>query len=189
VGVVAEGERRTLVLALQGGAWIVGRARREDGGPAVGAHVQATLGGRWLPPLPAAVVGADGGYRLGPLLDGVVGVGAATASDERMEETEVRLGAGETRTVDLVVAAGDLAISGRVVDEAGHPVATAALALYSRDERELPAARTLSGVDGTFTLAGLPRGTYLLTAGHPDFAPARQHVEAGRAIELPLLRE
>jgi hypothetical protein len=185
VGTVGEGERRTVAVALGAGGWIGGRVRREDGTPAVGAWVQATLQGRWLPPLPAAVVDAQGQYRLGPLLPGLVRVGVG---DEPLfapsDLAEVRMGV-EERVVDLVVPAAGLAISGRVLDGAGRPVSSVALAAFA-GAAELPAARTLSAADGTFIMPGLRRGQYLLTAGHPAFATTQQSVPAGRAIELRL---
>ena len=70
--------------------------------------------------------------------------------------------AGETgavsfaaKPVDVKLAGG--ALRGRLVDGAGAPIANAPVAIHRPGEAE-PAVKTVSAADGSFTLAGAPRG-------------------------------
>jgi RNA polymerase sigma factor (sigma-70 family) len=67
------------------------------------------------------------------------------------------------------------AISGRVVDEAGKPVAAARVYATSASEPFLVVDPrrdgVLSGTDGKFSLPAVAPGTWRLTASHGDFAP------------------
>jgi hypothetical protein len=68
------------------------------------------------------------------------------------------------------------AIKGTVVDEAGAPVANAALMLTSDPSAGMPipngSPRTRTAVDGTFTIEGIASGTYRLTAAAPIVSKA-----------------
>ena len=84
-----------------------------------------------------------------------------------------------------------LEIAGRVVDADGRPIAFARIAAFQRDaEQDLQRAWTTSGLDGSFRVIGLVRGTWSLTVEHPRFAGrgSRQiptDVPAGaKAVEL-----
>jgi hemoglobin/transferrin/lactoferrin receptor protein len=83
----------------------------------------------------------------------------------------------------LAAAAEGGAVSGVVRDPAGAVVAGVAVSLSS--PQGAIAASTASDAEGTFRLAAVPPGSYVLVARGPGFAPRRLavQVEAGRGVE------
>ncbi|MCB9595232.1 MAG: carboxypeptidase regulatory-like domain-containing protein [Sandaracinaceae bacterium] len=67
---------------------------------------------------------------------------------------------------DVRAAFGDTAIRGRVVDEAGQPVAGATVQLMTEAEHE---ATTTTDASGAFSLAAPPAPHVLIRVSHPDY--------------------
>jgi protocatechuate 3,4-dioxygenase beta subunit len=116
-----------------------------------------------------AATDGDGYYRL----DGVA-PGAHTFRAWRdgfrdaVRDLEVRSG---ENALDFSLEAG-AEVSGRVVDDDGTPVSAARVVLYEGyNSWELPNA--VSRPDGTFTLAGVPDGTYRIAAEKEGYADTR----------------
>ncbi len=109
--------------------------------------------------------GSDGRFRVAGLGAGRILLTATTADDRASDEpAEVLLGIAETAAdVDVFVAPA-LAIAGRVVDEAGAPVAGATVMVSARGE----AGGQRTDADGRFRAQGLQVGRYHLIAEADD---------------------
>lgn len=122
---------------------------------------------------------ADGSWRFRGLRPGEVTVRADERRFVAWTRNGVRLAKGETVRLDIPLTYG-AAISGRVVDEDGFPVAGAKLSVSPRGEtafsiavRRLagdPGAGIVSRADGSFSAERLSPGANLrITTYHPDF--------------------
>jgi hypothetical protein len=197
------GETKELLIRLARGATVSGRVRFEDGTPAPGVRVNghATGAGQLLGA--STTTDANGAYTLGPFEAGQVVVSAGPSNGvppgrEGKGRRSVSLSPGEEKTgADLEVVRADLSIAGVVLDVNGRPVADAGVSCAlergptRRSSRALPAARALSGPDGSFDLRHLAPGNYTLWAESPGFTgPEKQGVSAGTGgIELVLAPE
>jgi protocatechuate 3,4-dioxygenase beta subunit len=91
---------------------------------------------------------------------------------------QVTVGGGATLDgIEIrVLRVSAFSIKGTVVDEAGAPVANAALMLTSDPSAGMPipngSPRTRTAADGTFTIEGIASGTYRLTAAAPIVSKA-----------------
>jgi len=122
-------------------------------------------------------VGADGRF--------VVGLPAGTwtlrgaATNHAAAEVTVALGAGERITRDIaldLLPHGDIA--GTVTDQAGAPVAGATVGVGGT------AFTATTAADGSYTITGVPAGTYSVSAGASGYQTARRQVTvvAGRTV-------
>ena len=163
---LAAGERREGIrIELARGGALAGRVTGPDGQPIADATVQAAPGQRAMPGHQART-DAEGRYRIGGLPPGLVQV-RAEHPDFVGPAREATIGAGETR-LDLELRRG-LEISGRVVDEAGAPVAGAEVMLTS-DTWSGYRPPTRTGDDGAFRLRGVEPGTWRLMVTKDDLA-------------------
>ncbi len=123
--------------------------------------------------------GTDGRYVLRGLRPGEVTVRADESRHVGWARSGVSLARGETTRLDVLLTRG-AALSGRVVDEDGRPVAGAKLSVSPGEQdpfsfvmRRLagdPGARIASRADGTFSATRLAPGeNQRLTVYHPDY--------------------
>lgn len=120
--------------------------------------------GRELPER-ATAIDADGRYQL-PLPPGRYAVAAAARDHARSDERTIEIG-DELVAVDFVLRGGSQ-IVGRVVERDGSgPIAGARLFLEGGvlDDGITLSTDTVSGSDGSFTLAGLAAGRHSINAG------------------------
>jgi len=185
-----------LELVLRAGATVEGRVSSPDGAPVIGANVRVMAEGQGgpLPPMRMMSRGADtdgdGHYRL----EGVE-VGSRTLEAEH-EDFERGVGSLEVKAgenhLDLRMGGGQ-EVSGRVVSAAGAPVSGATVTIappgqYFRDDRSATTDEA-----GSFSVTGVPDGSYEAAATHPDYADGRAAATVtvagapvgGVTIELP----
>lgn len=166
---------RGVEVVLAPGAVVEGRVLSPSGRPVSGAQVtlaeMESRGGVFDPV--GAISDGDGRYRLEGVGPGPRAVQAEHPDYRRaVRELEVRLG---ENTLDLTLEGG-AEVRGRVVDEAGAPVANARVMLRQGFRSwELPS--TGSGPDGSFTLTSVPEGTYAILAQKEGFAMDREGQE------------
>ncbi|MGC4119403.1 MAG: carboxypeptidase-like regulatory domain-containing protein [Myxococcales bacterium] len=146
---------------------IGGSLRLGTGKPAAGVKVTCDYrleDGRWRPV--DATSGADGRYRF-PLL--APEQYQCKVEDARLlrEVRDVALQAGEALAVDFTLKAAS-PITGVVVDEAGKPVAEVDIRATSKAKSDDYAGATSRG-DGSFSLGGLPAGSYEVEFQKPHF--------------------
>ena len=184
---VRSGER--VEIFLFAGATLAGTVRDDAGQPVEGAVVRAEGGGLWSASPPAERTDARGGFTMPGVQPGDYAVvareggrapGIATVVVE--PETEA--------SVQLVVSDGGF-VTGRIVDEAGRPLAGRVRAEVF-DDRGLPSfvsdlLASDAKADGFFALGPLPPGTLGLGVSAPQRASRR--VEAslpapGRTVDL-----
>lgn len=113
-----------------------------------------------------ATTDGDGRYRLDGVPPGPQTL-EATAEGYRRGVRDVEVTA-ETRTIDFELERG-LEVSGRVVDDAGHPVPSAQVMLVA-GRNFFDALRAISGADGAFRIPGVQDGTYSLSARKEGYA-------------------
>ncbi len=121
---------------------------------------------------------ADGTFRADNLYPGTCTVSASLG--RRSAHREIALGPGTTRVVLSLEDA--LLIRGRVLDEAGAPLAGVALTATIASRRLLDGH---SGPDGRFALEGVPPGARV-TASLPGFEPASARAGGEEELELVL---
>ncbi len=156
-------------LTLQRGAVIAGKVLSDNAEPVAGAMVSLARDRQISDPLSwtggsTTSTDDDGKYRLEGVPLGLVSVEAHDHRNARVVK-DLQVEAGEN-TLDLVFEPG-FEISGRVVDSSGQPVADARVStrpsgLMGRTSSDFSAA------DGSFTLSGLPNGSYRLKAEHEN---------------------
>ncbi|HEX6903936.1 MAG TPA: carboxypeptidase-like regulatory domain-containing protein [Thermoanaerobaculia bacterium] len=148
-------------LLLAPGGVVEGRVSA-DGRPMPGVEVAVlapTANDFSFPDLQATTDG-DGQFRIDGIPPGPRTV-EAKAEGYRRAVRDVEVTA-ETKTVELVLERG-LDVSGRVVDDAGNPIASVTVRLLA-GRNILNAPQTVTGADGAFTVGGLQDGTYRLMA-------------------------
>lgn len=154
-----------VVLQLRPGARVTVTVQGPDARPIDGATVelrgvdavrQTTKAGvtTFSPVVP-------GGYQL-----------AAWADGRARALSWLQVGLGETAAKITLLAGAP--VSGRVVDEAGKPVAGARVTFHGASDWSQQADERLDGVptdqDGTFRFAALPAGSFRFAAAHADYA-------------------
>ncbi|HEY4239004.1 MAG TPA: sigma-70 family RNA polymerase sigma factor [Kofleriaceae bacterium] len=153
-----------------GGTVEVAVTNRSGGAPIAGAEVELRSTLTWT-----ATTGADGIARLtgvgairAPLAVRAAGLAPAAV----MIKTS-----GDANTPDRVAVslARGAALSGRVVDEHGAPIAKARVTAMSTADAwpvvDPQRDGVVAGADGTFAIESLSAGTWRLTAAGGDFAP------------------
>ena len=130
-----------------------------------------------LQDLVQAQAASDGRFALGPTPPGEL-VLQASAAGLAPRDIETALGSRtrETDLGDVVLETGPV-IRGVVQDRQGTGIAGATVRAFTRGPT--PPAEAESDEAGAFVLAGLPAGTFDVTARAPGYASARQTVAAG----------
>ncbi|MEM7199086.1 MAG: sigma-70 family RNA polymerase sigma factor [Planctomycetota bacterium] len=155
-----------------------GVVRTPTGQPAAGAEVWLARCGREAP---VALADAAGSFcvRVAETESIALWARAAGLCSELLRE---RVGDADHRQVSLLLAPAPGAVTGRVFDTSGHPVAGAILVTtwLGPKRRRWPQTSTRSGTDGSFRLEPLFAGTYALaaTAGARGSALRTVHVDA-----------
>lgn len=148
---------------------VKGRVVDEDGRPVEGAVVRSFFTGSQN----VATTDGEGGFRLDHL-DPRRSSHSVYARKEGYCEaaTSVEVDGAERAIPDLVLARG-VRLEGRVLDDAGAPLAGASLYIgfspsaYNRLD-------AVSRDDGSFVFPNVPAGEQTLAASHPDCAPDRR---------------
>lgn len=163
------------VLSLRPAAALEGRVEDSQGNPVSWAYLSIPEPGQ---PRSRRGTGnawsrADGRFRLPGLLPR--GSYEITASREGFLNATVQartpLAGRPSAPVKIVLGAGQTAF-GRIVDEAGQPVAEAFLILGNGGPVEMAEAfEVVSDAEGRFEIRGIPLGLYALFVDHPGFAP------------------
>lgn len=186
---VEAGERGRVSVAVDGRGSDAGTLRLEPGAVLRGRVVDAASGSgipraRVVAEAPGgsfvARTDREGRYQMAALPVGPVSVRVDHPQFVSWKRLAVVLTTGSTTALDAPLSPG-AALRGRVVDEDGRPVAGALLSLAAgggdepfRRSRPSQGPPFRSAPDGTFRVERLlPQGGLVLSARHPDFAPAR----------------
>jgi hypothetical protein len=180
-----------VVLKLQAGASASGQVRLDDGRPVAGANVRAMqIAGR-TSELTQTETGPDGRYVLRGLEAGFVEL-EASAPDKpgtgATEPVELRIGAGEARTIDLILPTAR-PLRGRVLLPDGRPAAVARVTASASGQSARPdAPGATTEEDGRFVLDDLePAMSYDVQAELAGYADARaEKVPARQEVVLRL---
>jgi uncharacterized GH25 family protein len=156
-----------VVIRLTQGAKVVVTVLADNGKPVEGATVRlASMGER------TARTAADGTTTLAPVHPGWVAV-QATADGYAPGQGFTQVGsAGATGTLKITLHHG-VAVSGRVIDEHGKPIAKAHVATAGIWDIPGGGDGVQTDAKGQFTFGALPPGTHTLTATDGEHAPAR----------------
>lgn len=155
-------------IVLAPGAVVEGRVLSPSGKPVAGAEVDVVGSDSMM----EATSDGDGHYRLEGISPGIHLIEAAHKSYlPARRQLAVRAG---DNALDFKFEEGSAQISGRVVDEAGAPVASARVTLQKEGWGPSEPDFSVSGTDGTFTLSGVPDGVYQLFAEKRGFARSRE---------------
>ncbi|MEN6527780.1 MAG: carboxypeptidase-like regulatory domain-containing protein, partial [Candidatus Polarisedimenticolia bacterium] len=169
VRVVAGKNVTGLSIALDAGAWLVGRVLLADGTAAIGAAVaqvgaqSAAMGGPGggasAATTSSAIADGDGLYRLDGLGAGGIDVEATLEGSQRaVKHVELRTGENQ---LDLQLSGGQT-VSGSVVDDGGAPVPLAVVSLSGTTP--FGGRGATADDQGLFALSGLSDGDYALVA-------------------------
>ncbi|MBK9388304.1 MAG: carboxypeptidase regulatory-like domain-containing protein [Planctomycetes bacterium] len=178
------GEAKELPLALQAGKTLRGHVRDGDGKPVADAEVIAlpahssfsAMEANTDPAAGRARSQADGSFALEGLLPMLHLVIAEARGHEPSRAERADLALEKIPSVEITLNAG-LDLRGRVVDEAGKPVATAEVILLrtltqttfmASAGRPLVPRRTMSDAEGRFAFLGLEDGSFELLATSAD---------------------
>jgi protocatechuate 3,4-dioxygenase beta subunit len=156
-----------VVIRLGEGARVVVTVIDADGKPLAGAHV-----GLVVPDERTETTAADGTATLEPVHPGWVAVrAAATGYAPGAAFTQIG-SAGATGHVQITLRKG-VAVSGRVIDEAGKPVARAMVVTSSPWDLGSGGEPLATNAKGEFAFPALAAGSHTLMATDGEHAPAR----------------
>jgi uncharacterized GH25 family protein len=156
-----------VVIHVSAGAKVVVEVADDDGKPIANASVKLEDFAETTKP-----TGADGTVTLAPVQPGWVGV-EVTAPGYGVGTAFGQAGsAGATATIHVKLHKG-VAVSGRVIDEAGKPVAKAHVTVGEAWWMPASAGEATTDDKGEFTFAALAAGTHVLHAEDGDHAPTR----------------
>jgi hypothetical protein len=195
-------------IPLQTGALLAGRVLDESGRPIEGARVEARPTAKGPPVRMAS--DRDGNFTL-RVPGGDYALVAAAPARAPGSWFAVHAVPGEpSRPIELRLPRADGAIEGYVRDNSGKPVPKVNVSVLTVPPGPPPAtgsqwkprasselggkspALTLASAatdwGGRFRLSGLPRGTVILEARHPDWPAVAMAVEVGARAELELSR-
>jgi protocatechuate 3,4-dioxygenase beta subunit len=154
---------------LSNEAVVSGRVEGADHNPVTGATLTVTdFGGRQLA---RAVTATDGGYRM-VLPTGGSFLLICAAENHQPAASMITVAAGEIRRDVSLSGAGQL--QGRVADQAGRPIAGAAITLT--DARGEVVGSAVTSDDGSYALPDLYPADYTLTATAEGTRPAARTV-------------
>ena len=182
-----------ITLVLAPGARISGTVVDEEGQAVEKASVALQRSdGQEIHMRPEARTNAEGTFELGPLPEGKYQV-YACLEGQRAEkpQVEVMLAPGQYVSHLRLVCKRrpGLAISGRVVDRAGNPVAEAQIVLKPVRLSAEPwngCEYARSSEDGNYEAPGLVEGSYRLRASHPDHGESEAVVAEAGSEEVEL---
>lgn len=158
-------------IVLAPGAVVAGRVLAPSGKPVAGAEVNVMGSDTSMSLLNTTTSDGEGRYRLEGISPGSYRI-EATHKSYLPARRQLAVRAGDN-ALDFTFEEGSAQISGRVVDEAGAPVAGARVSLQKEwDPSGLPSSS--SDADGAFTLSGVPDGVYQLFAEKQGFARSRE---------------
>ena len=192
-------------VTVTSGASLAGRLARADGGTLADANLRLVQGAidpdqpwNWDWQKRSAgshPVAADGSFRIDGLMAGKYTLlgdapGAADATSAAVE-----VAAGEAKEgVDLVLGE-EKSISGKVVSEAGEPVAGARISAAQATTRNLywggggqGTVAAVTGADGAFTVGGTGEGSYRVIATAPGLSIESVTVKGGTKDVLLTLK-
>ncbi|MEA2599989.1 MAG: hypothetical protein QOF89_981 [Acidobacteriota bacterium] len=163
-----------LELLLPPAAAVEGRVLSPDGRPVPGAEitvVQSDSSPGGFSGLFAQADG-DGRYTLEGIPPGPRTL-EARADGYRRAVRDLEVTAGTTSTADLILERG-FEVSGRVIDEAGNPVASVQITMIAGRDFFSGVLSDLSGADGSFHFTGVQEGTFHLMARKAGYAASSQ---------------
>jgi len=168
-----EGEELSgVVVELERGGAIVGRVLDEAGQPVDGALIHAWLyRGKRVARTFKTATDEQGHFRLDNLPQGNYRLRATAKgylNERHYEDTTVS--ADQESEVNFMLQKG-ASISGIITDEAGNSIHKARVTLAKSDGTALFAHQTFSDKNGSFSLVGLPEGTYKLKVWHKEYLP------------------
>jgi protocatechuate 3,4-dioxygenase beta subunit len=147
--------RTDIVVRVDRGGAIAGIVVDRRGARVANASVSTGFG--------HATTDDAGAFRVDGIPPGDYSVSATTATAGTGEHA-IRLGPGDAAQVELVLGEGSIA--GRVVDDAGHPVADASL--RARHARNDHLYHAFADDYGKFDFGGMEPGDYKITIGRRD---------------------
>ncbi len=171
-------------IVLSRGGKVEGRVVDERDFPVSGVRVELHAERETFPRL--MISEADGTFQFG----GVYGATVVTAYPPGLPPTRVNVevGSGKTRHVELVLRSQAHTLTGITSDMDGFPIQGVLIQVRSLDAASPVTVTTRSASDGRFSVAGLPKPPYSISADHPDYAPLQlgpvSSVERELAIEL-----
>jgi uncharacterized GH25 family protein len=156
-----------VVIRISAGAKVIVEVTGDGGQPIANATVKLQDFAETTKP-----TGADGTVTLAPVHPGWVGV-EVTAAGYGVANGFGQVGsAGATATIRVKLHEG-VAVSGRVIDEAGKPIAKAHVTVGEAWWMPAGGGEATSDDKGEFTFAALAAGTHVLHAEDGEHAPTR----------------
>ncbi len=166
---------------LERGATVSGRIRGPSGRPVSGAQVLSMEGRSGFRQTfhGAATSDGEGRYRL----DGIPpGSRAITVNHDNHKQMNRTIEVEPGDNVFDISLEGGVTFSGRVVDTAGSPIATADLSLHATSYNFLGNSQGITDSEGQFSLDGLGEGIYSLQVTKEGFASSSlENIEIGPA--------
>jgi protocatechuate 3,4-dioxygenase beta subunit len=167
--IVLSGETTTIDFALlspPGG--ITGQITNAVGGSTIPSTEIAILQGGAV--VASTMTDSNGVYTVSTLAPGSYTVQAHAASFQNGSQTATIV-AGQTAIVNIALAPSPATITGHVTDTSvpPHTITGATIAVL---DNGIAVATTVTETDGSYTISGLPPGTYLVRASSPLFETA-----------------
>ncbi len=158
-----------IVIELPGGGTLEGTVEDERGFPVAGVMVELRSANESF--ARTAISASDGSFAF----DDVHGDAVLAAYPIALPPThaEISVASGQTRQVKLVLQERAITLEGRVLDEAGFPIAGASVQVQALNTRSPVKVLARSASDGTFSVSGLPEPPYDLSVEHADYLPER----------------
>jgi protocatechuate 3,4-dioxygenase beta subunit len=164
-------------IVLPAGAAVEGRVSSPEGRPVEDAEVMVAEPSRRGSPFSSLRDGTDaeGRYRIEGISPGPHTLEVRAEGYKRaVRDVELK---DEAHGVDFQLERGPGEVSGRVVDDAGAPVAGAGVVLFASSGALDVSRSAESGADGSFLISGVNDGSYRLHAAKNGYAPARAENE------------
>ena len=173
----------SLTLYLERGGTITGRVVDAEGKAAVGARVEQSVAvqpGKPPPRLPRCYADDTGGFSLDGLEPGRVTI-YATRGKLRSAAVEFEMTERGSVDADELVLSDVLPVRGRVVDDAGQPIADVEVVCRTPNAEPL---KTRTDERGAFVFEGLPLGKCRVVAEPPRHTQASEGAFAGDIVRL-----
>ncbi len=185
-------------LVLEAAGAIKGLVVDDAGRPVESFDVTAQpAGGRELmtrqAPSTRRVAGEGGSFTLEDVGAGTYAVQVAGRDLGRQVVSDVKVAAGAVTDIGRIRLAAGAAVRGTVIDASGAPIAAATVEARGSDRSTMvPSDFQSTSTDGagSFHLRGLPTGTMIVIARHPDFAEGRSapvEIEPARTADTSVV--